>query len=62
MEVEIDYLWDVFGISYSGSKKAMKELRKISCRLYLYYGVTEEDIKEESKRYSSLLTALASAD
>lgn len=62
MEVEIDYLWDVFGISYSGSKKAMKELRKISCRLYLYYGVTEEDIKEESKRYSSLLTALASGD
>lgn len=62
MEIEIDYQWEVLGMSYSGSKKAMKKLRQISRRMYLYYGVTEEDIREESKRYSSLLTALASVD
>lgn len=61
MEIEIDYRWDVLGMSYSGSKAAMKKLRQISRRLHLYYGVTKEDIREESKRYSSLLTALASA-
>lgn len=60
MEMEIDYKWDIFGISYSGNKKIMKELRKISCDLYLYYGVTEEDIDNNTKRYSSLLTTLSS--
>lgn len=60
MEMEIDCKWDIFGISYSGSKKVMKELRKISCDLYLYYGVTEEDIDNNTKRYSSLLTTLSS--
>ncbi len=60
MEIEIDYQWEILGMSYSGNKKAMKKLRQIGRRLYLYYGVTEEDIREESKRYSSLLTALAS--
>ena len=59
MEMEIDYKWDIFGISYSGSKKVMKELRKIACDLYLYYGVTKEDIENNSKRYSSLLTTLS---
>lgn len=58
MEMEIDYKWDIFGISYSGSKKVMKELRKIACDLYLYYGVTKEDIENNTKRYSSLLTTL----
>lgn len=60
MEIEIDYRWDVLGISYSGNRKAMKRLKAISRRIHLYYGVTKEDMKEESKRYSSLLTALAS--
>ena len=60
MEMEIDYKWDIFGISYSGNKKIMKKLRKISCDLYLYYGVTEEDIDNNTKRYSSLLTTLSS--
>jgi len=60
MEMEIDYKWDIFGISYSGSKKEMKVLRKIACDLYLYYGVTKEDIENNSKRYSALLTTLSS--
>lgn len=60
LEMEIDYMWDIFGMSYSGSKKAMKQLRKIAQELYIYYGVTEEDIKLKSERYSSLLTMLCS--
>lgn len=58
MEMEIDYKWDIFGISYSGNKKVMNILRKIACDLYLYYGVTKEDIENNTKRYSSLLTTL----
>ena len=60
MEIEIDYQWETFGISYSGNKKEMRKLRRISRRLYIYYGVSEEDIRNCSKRYSSLLTVLAS--
>ena len=60
MEMEIDYKWDIFGISYSGNKKVMNELRKIACDLYLYYGVTKEDIENNTKRYSALLTTLSS--
>lgn len=62
MEIEVDYLWDILGISYSGNKRAMRELKKIGRRLYVYYGVTKEDIRDASKRYSALLTALASWD
>lgn len=62
MEIEVDYQWEILGISYSGDKKAMKELKQMGRRLYLYYGVSEEDIRKESKRYSMLLTALASWD
>ena len=60
MEMEIDYKWDIFGISYSGNKKVMNILRKIACDLYLYYGVTKEDIENNTKRYSALLTTLSS--
>ena len=60
MEMDIDFKWDIFGMSYSGNKKAMKKLEKISRELHLYYGVSEEDIRKETKRYSSLLTVLSS--
>ncbi len=59
LEIEIDYIWDIFGVSYSGSKKVMKRLKRIAQDLYIYYGVTEEDIRNKSKRYSSLLTILS---
>lgn len=60
LEMEIDYIWNIFGVSYSGSKKAMKQLRKIAHELYIYYGVTEDDIKLKSERYTSLLSTLCS--
>ncbi len=62
MEIEVDYLWDILGISYSGNKRAMRELKKMGRRLYVYYGVTKEDIRDETKRYSFMVTALASWD
>ena len=60
LEIEIDYILDIFGVSYGGSKKAMKQLKKISQDLCIYYGVTEEDIRSKSERYSSLLATLSS--
>lgn len=60
MDIEIDYQWDILGISYSGDQKAMKTLKKMSRRLYLFYGATKEDIQKQTKRYSSLLAALSS--
>ena len=59
LEMEIDYRWDVFGISYSGSKKEMKQFKRIARDLYLYYGVSEEDIKNKTDRYHSLLATLS---
>ena len=60
LEMEVDYRWDHFGISWSGDDKAMKKLKKISRDLYLYYGVSEKDIKEKTRRYKSLVAALSS--
>ena len=59
MEMEIDYHWNIFGISYSGSKNDMKQMKKIAKDLYLYYGVSEEDIRNKSERYHSLLVTLS---
>ena len=60
LEMEIDYTWNIFGMSYSGNKAVMKKFKKISRDLYSYYGVTEEDIKNKTKRYLSLVTNLSS--
>jgi len=61
LEMAVDYAWDtILGMSYSGDQKAMKKLEKISRDLHLYYGVSEEDIKNKTKRYSSLVTMLSS--
>lgn len=60
LEMEIDYIWNIFGISYSGNRKAIKQFEKISKDLYLYYGVSEDDIKKRTERYSSLVAALSS--
>ena len=59
LEMEIDYHWNTFGISYSGNKKSMKRMKEIAKDLYLYYGVSEEDIRQKSERYHSLLAILS---
>lgn len=58
-EVEVNYDKGVFGISYSGSKKTIKQMKEIARDLYLYYGISEEDIRNKSERYHSLLAILS---
>ena len=58
LEVEVDYVWNIFAMSYSGNKKVMKHFQKISRDLYSYYGVNEADIRDKTQRYSKLVTAL----
>lgn len=60
LEIAIEYNWNIWGISYSGKRKVMKQFKKISKDLYRYYGVSEDDIKRKTERYSSLIMALSS--
>ena len=59
IEIVVDYHWEMFDISYRGNKKRMKTLGKIAQELYLYYGVTQEDIERRTVRYSKLLLSLS---
>ena len=60
MRVGVETVWQVLDGSFSGDKKAMKQLRKLYKKIYLYYGVTAEDIENETERYKSLLGVLCS--
>ena len=60
LEMNIDYIWNIFAISYSGNKKVMKQFQKISKDLYIFYAVSEDDIKKKTERYLSLVTVLSS--
>lgn len=59
VEIEMDYDKGVFGISYSGSKKVIKQMKEIVKDLYVYYGVSEDDIRNKSERYHALLAILS---
>ena len=60
MQIGVETVWQVLDGSFSGDKKTMKQLRKLYKKIYLYYGVTVEDIKNETERYKSLLGVLCS--
>ena len=60
MWIGVETVWQVLDGSFSGEKKTMKQLRKLFKKIYLYYGVTAEDIKNETERYKSLLGVLCS--
>ncbi len=57
MQIGVETVWQVIDGSFSGDKKTMKKLFR---EIYLYYGVTAEDIKNETERYKSLLVTLCS--
>ena len=46
------------GIGVTGRSK--KKMKKIMQELYLYYGVSGEDIRNKTERYMSLLAVLSS--
>lgn len=55
LEVEMDTLRPTLSISYSGDPKIMQPILK---DIYLYFGVSKEDIDHRTERYTSLLSAL----
>lgn len=60
LDIDMDYKWNIFAVSHGGgSKKAMKQFQKIEKELYIYYGVTEEDIRNKTERYSNLVAILS---
>ena len=54
--IEIEYKYDVLSMGYSGDTKSGDKICK---DIYSYYGVTEDDIKNKTKRYQTLLSILA---
>ena len=60
MQIGVETIWQVLDGSFSVDKGTMKEMKKLFREIYLYYGVTAEDIKNETERYKSLLAALCS--
>ncbi len=56
IHVEIDFLHGLLGGGYSGDGKALDEIWK---DIYLFYGVTKDDIAEKTERYLSYVNVLA---
>lgn len=59
VRVTMENVWEILNVSYSGDKKMVRKMSQISKDIYLYRGVTEEDIRNKSERYSGLLTTLS---
>jgi len=59
LTIEIDYLKAVFGVSFSAGKKNLTHFRKVTKDLYIYYGVSENDVRQKTERYLSLLNVLS---
>lgn len=59
VEMVLDFQWNIFSVSCGGGRKQMKKVKQIAQDLYLYYGVTEEDIKNKTERYSELLCVMS---
>lgn len=60
MWIGVETVWQVLDGSCSGDQKTIKKRKKLLREIYLYYGVTAEDIKYETERYKSLLAILCS--
>ncbi len=55
LQVETDTVHSIIQVSYSGDKKIMEPIQK---DIYLFYGVSKEDIDQKTDRYKSLVTVL----
>ncbi len=59
VRISLENVWEILSVSYSGDKKMVRKMSQISKDIYLYRGVTKEDIRNKSERYSVLLTTLS---
>ena len=57
--VQVEKRYGHIGGGASGSTKAVKGFNKVFKEIYRYYGVSENDIAEKSKRYEDCLRQLA---
>lgn len=58
LNFEVDFTHDFMGAGYTSKKGKRKFMDKIMKDIYLYYGVTADDIKNNSERLQSLLATL----
>jgi hypothetical protein len=59
MQICFEKRFEYIGANAGGTRKYMKTFSKIYKDVYRYYGVTQEDIDNESRRYKELISALA---
>ena len=57
LEMETDPLHEQFSCSYAGKKEVLERVQQ---DLYLYYGVSQEDIDRKTERYRMLVLVLSS--
>lgn len=57
--ITLEKTFGCIGASASGTKGYLKKMDKIVREIYLYYGVSQKDIDEETKRYKELIAVLA---
>ncbi|MGN0341880.1 MAG: hypothetical protein ACI4DO_03720 [Roseburia sp.] len=59
-QISIEKTYQYIGGSASGSKRSMKKYRALYRKIYRYYGVSQEDIVNHTKRYDEVVKTLAS--
>lgn len=59
MQIYFEKRFEYIGASAGGTKKYMKSFSKIYRDVYKYYGVMQEDIDSNSRRYKELINCLA---
>lgn len=60
LDIVMDFTHDFISYSYSAEKGGRRVMDGIVRDVWLYYGVSKEDIEQESERMQALLTILAS--
>ena len=58
IHITIEKRFDYIGAGASGDKKVMKRFHRIYKDVYRYYGVTNQDIENKSKRYEQVVRSL----
>lgn len=59
LEVEMEKIRGMLGVGFHAPKKKIRQMKKIQRDIYFYYGVSQEDIKNSTDRYLTLVTVLA---